>query len=672
MTRSLKDGEVNELKLNADIYNIVSSYVNLKKSGKNFTGLCPFHKEKTPSFIVDSQTQLYHCFGCGAGGDVISFIMNIENLSFLEAVELLAKKVGYELKYIESSYGKETDGKSKLFELNELAKKYFNYILFNSKNGVRALDYLKSRKISSETLQFFEAGYSINSWNNFTDFAKTRKFNETDIIQSGLGIESQKKNKKNKAYDRFRGRLMFPIKDLLGRTIGFGGRVLPKKLNYVSTNNDAAIENNLKNKKTFNKKGTVNMGIDQAKYINTPETRLYSKSKNIYGIFEAKKHIVEKDYVLIVEGYMDAISLFDNGIKNTVASLGTALTSDQIKILGRFTKNIVLVFDADEAGVNASIKGMDRLKEYNSNLDLFNENNISMKVCILDEGFDPADFITRKGANAFLEKVGNSVNIIDFTLEMILSKYNLNEMTGKLRASDELLQFISSLSSSIIQEECIKKIAIKLKLKESMLIEEMLKKAVKKKNGLFAKDDEDTKSKDSYSQFLAKNINPQKKLEIEALSLIIGGADYPEMKIINLPLEYFKFEDTRKLMAMVKEFIDEQSMSKNAINFPLQISSDKFENENIQRLYNYIYFSGKNYIDKKESCFEVFLNLKRLSISEKIEKLKIKVSEIERKIKENKNTDADKSQNILEKEYDLSYKELIRLENEKLKLGKCD
>src|SRR5450830_679096 len=227
MARSLKDGEVNELKLNADIYNIVSSYVNLKKSGKNFMGLCPFHKEKTQSFIVDANTQLYHCFGCGEGGDVISFIMKAENLSFLEAVELLAKKVNYNLKYVETYHDEEPDSKNKLFEINELAKKYFNYILLKSKNGVKALDYLKARKISLETIQLFEVGYSLDNWDNFTNFAKLRKHPETDFVLSGLCIESQKENRKNKVYDRFRGRVMFPIKDLLGRTIGFGGRILP-------------------------------------------------------------------------------------------------------------------------------------------------------------------------------------------------------------------------------------------------------------------------------------------------------------------------------------------------------------------------------------------------------------------------------------------------------------
>ncbi|MHB1335859.1 MAG: DNA primase [Candidatus Humimicrobiaceae bacterium] len=658
MSRSLKDGEVNELKLNADIYNLVSSYVNLKKSGKNFMGLCPFHKEKTPSFVVDTNTQLYHCFGCGEGGDVISFIMKAENLSFLEAVELLAKKVNYNLKYVETYHNEEPDSKNKLFEINELAKKYFNYVLFKSKNGVKALNYLKDRKISVETIQIFEVGYSLDNWDNFTNFANSRKQSETDLVLSGLCIESQKENRKNKVYDRFRGRVMFPIKDLLGRTIGFGGRILPNNTLTVGSDNLAGNSGYIKFPGNIKKIKTTNTGDNIAKYINTPETRIYSKSKNIYGIFEAKSHIVEKDYALIVEGYMDVITLYDRGFKNAVASLGTALTSEQIKLISRFTKNIVLVFDGDEAGINASIKGIDRLKEYNDNLDLFNENNISMKVCILDVGFDPADFIIKKGSEAFLKKIEEAVEMIDFTLKTIMLKYNLNELTGKLRASDELLKFISSLSSSIVQEECIKKIASKLKLRESLLLEEMLKKEINKRNNSFSKEPrEDEENKNRYANFLNKNLNPQKRLEIEALNLIINGHDFPKMELLNLPLEYFRFEDTKKLLDIVKTHITTQNNFKKEINFPIVFSSDKFEDESILRLYNFIYFSGRNYDDKNKSCIEVAITLKKLHISDRIEKLRNSISEIEQKMKTDKNPVHEATLQSLEKD-------LIVLEDE--------
>jgi len=455
---------------------------------------------------------------------------------------------------------------------------------------------------------------------------------------------------------------MFPIKDLLGRTIGFGGRILPDNIVTAGSGNSLGSSAYVKFRGNIKKTKTTNIGDNIAKYINTPETRIYSKSRNIYGIFEAKSHIVEKDQVLIVEGYMDVISLYDRGFKNAVASLGTALTTEQIKLISRFTKNIILVFDGDAAGINASIKGIDRLKEYNDNLDLFNESNISMKVCILDAGFDPADFVIKKGREAFLKKIEEAVEMIDFTLETIISKYNINELTGKLRASDELLKFISSLSSSIVQEECIKKIASKLKLKESLLLEEMLKKEISKRNNSFQKESmEDEENKNNYTDFLNKNLNPQKRLEIEALNLIINGYDFPKMELLNLPLEYFKFEDTKKLLDIVKTHITQQNNLKKEINFPIIFSSDKFEDENILRLYNFIYFSGKNYDDKNKSCIEVAMTLKKLYISDRIEKLSGSISEIEQKMKTDKDPVYQETLDSLERDLILLEKKAERL-----------
>ncbi|MES0342113.1 MAG: DNA primase, partial [Candidatus Humimicrobiaceae bacterium] len=394
MSRSLKEGEVEELKSHTDIYSVVSGYVKLKKSGKSYSGLCPFHKEKTPSFSVDQTKQLYHCFGCGEGGDIISFVEKIENMDFIESVEFLANKVGYKLKY-NLSGGSRESGKvrNKLYEINELAKKYYQFILFKSKAGKMPLDYLKKRGFTEETIQEFEVGYSMDLWDNFTNFIIKRKFKPKEVIDSGLAIESTRK--KGSVYDRFRGRIMFPIEDIIGKPIGFGGRIITEKSNTAK---------------------------QSAKYINTPETKIYSKSKNIYHIYQAKNFIVDMDEVLIVEGYTDVMALYQSGIKNAVASCGTALTSDQIKILGRFTKNIVLVFDSDQAGMNASLKGMERLREYNERLDLYFESNLNIKVAILEKDYDPADFILKKGKQLFTEKIKDAQNIIDFTIEVILDR----------------------------------------------------------------------------------------------------------------------------------------------------------------------------------------------------------------------------------------------------------
>ena len=640
MTKSLKDGEAAELKNNTDIISIVSNYVSLKKSGKNFTGLCPFHKEKTPSFMVDPQTQLYHCFGCGNGGDVISFIMKMENLNFIEAVELIARKTGYALKYVETGSFEKEEKRSRLIELNELARKYYNYVLFETKTGRRALSYLKSRKISEESLKKFDVGYSPDTWDSFIKFAHSRKFTDNELVETGLCTVSDKEgNRPEKKFDRFRGRIIFPIKDLLGRTIGFGGRIIPEdfipegdlKNNPSESKADARIFR--RTEKTIRNR---NYEIKKAKYVNSPETKIYSKSKNLYGIFEAKNSIVEKDMALIVEGYMDVISLYENKIYNSVASLGTALTSEQIKLIGRFTKNIVLIFDSDQAGMSASVKGIERLREYNENLDLYNESNISIKVCLLEKGFDPADYVIQKGKEKFMDKVKDSVDIIDFSIDNIIGKYNIKNLTEKLRAANELLQFIGSLSSSIIQEECIKKIASRLNLKESMLLEEMLKKQTDKnpvKDNKYGSGETDEKDENTYEEFESRNLNPQKKKEIEALQLLIHGHD-KDNTIADLNSELFRFEDTKRLFEIVKRKINLAFENRQKLNFPLIISSEELEDDKLSRLFNYVYFSEPGFLNSEKTCKEVESSLKRLFLNEKIELLKNRISSVEQKIKE--------------------------------------
>ncbi len=636
MGRSLKEGEVEELKSRADIHSVISNYVKLKKTGKNYTGLCPFHKEKTPSFTVDTSKQLYHCFGCGAGGDVINFIEKIENLDFVEAVEFLAKRVGYNLKYNLSGASKEsTNVKNRLIELNELAKKYFNFVLFNSKAGLTSLNYLKERGFTDSILNEFEVGFSLDSWDSFSKFAIKRGYTAVELVQCGLAIEGRSGG--TGVYDRFRGRIIFPIGDIVGKTIGFGGRIISK---------------------------TSRTGDQKAKYINTPETRLYSKSKNIYRIYQAKNYIVEKDEVLIVEGYTDVMALFQSGIKNVVASLGTALTSEQIKLLGRFTKNIVLVFDSDEAGISASLKGVERLREYNERLDLYYENNLNIRVAVLEENYDPADFVLKKGREALIKKVEEAPGIIDFTIDSIIKKYNINSLEGKLKASDHLIRFISTLSSGIIQEECIKKISGKLNLKESLLLEEMMKKKYEKSSGTLYSD---RNYAGENIRVKAESISPLKRIEVDALSLLINGTGNKINELLEMGPEYFKFDDTRELYVAVRdEILGERKDNKN-VNFPVKITSRELENEEVRNLYNLILFNEPHHLDQNVELLssEIINNLKGIRISEKIEDIRKKMIEYER----SRNTGASlKGEDGRDDMYNQLYRRLIELEKERMNL----
>jgi len=634
MSRSLKEGGVEELKSKADIYSVISNYVKLKKTGRNYTGLCPFHKEKTPSFTVDTSKQLYHCFGCGEGGDLISFVEKIENMEFIEAVEFLAKKIGYNLKYNYSGSKESSKLKNRLVELNELAKKYFNFILFNSKKGLPSLNYLKNRGFDEKTLKEFEVGFSLDSWDNFANFAKKREYKPEEVIECGLAIKSNRGS--GEIYDRFRGRIMFPIEDIVGKTIGFGGRV-------IST--------------------TSKTGGQKAKYINTPETRLYSKGKNIYRIFQAKNHIVKEDEVLIVEGYTDVMALYQSGIKNVVASLGTALTSDQIKLLGRFTKNIVLVFDSDTAGMNASLKGIERLREYNERLDLYYENNLNISVAVLEEGYDPSDFIFKKGKEIFAAKIENAVSIIDFTIDAIIKKYNINSLPGKLKASDHLIRFISTLSSSIIQGECIKSVAEKLNLEENLLLEEMLKKEYDHKNrAVHWNKDYDIGEKETGSE----NIIPLKRIEVEALKLIINGLGDKIDELLSLGPDYFRFEDTRQLYLIIRDEISRAREDNKKVNFPFKITSGAIENEDVKKLYNYILFSESHFKNQNISLVsnEIINNLKGIRISEEIENIRKQMIEYEK----NKNAGSAVENEEAASKYDELYRRLVELEKEKMNL----
>ncbi len=538
--------------------------------------------------------------------------------------------------------------------MNELARKYYNFVFFKSKKAAPARSYLIKRGFKKETLELFEVGFSIDSWENFTDFAKKRGFTSKEIVDCGLAIESTGRATSD-IYDRFRGRIMFPIKDLVGKTIGFGGRIIPSdRQQVVSKHLISKLAGSMHKQPTR-----------QAKYINTPETKLYSKSKNIYGLFEAKNSIVDSDQALIVEGYTDVMALHQSGVRNAVASLGTALTTEQIELLGRFTKNIVLVFDSDTAGVNASLKGIERLREYNEKLDLFHDSNINIKVAVLEAGYDPADYVIKNGKDKFQDKLEKAATIIDFTIDMILKKYSISNLNEKLAAADELLKFTSTLSSKIVQEECIKKIALKLNLKENLLVEQMLKKSHVKKDKTYSASNG---INDDYKE--TESISPFKNIEIEALKIIINGIGSKFKDLLDIGPEHFKFDDTRKIYEAVRAEIEVKNKKEQKLNFPIEISSNKLEKEDEKKLYNLILFSSINYTDSDLASLEVYNNLKKIHISDQVEEIKKQLSKLENYSKEFNKQDLesqeikDKGVRLANKIRELSYK-LNDLEQEK-------
>jgi len=385
-----------------DIVDVISDYVELKRAGKEFRGLCPFHREKTPSFMVSPTKQVYHCFGCNASGNVVTFIMDIENLSFKEAIEFLAERAGIPLEEVDLS---EEEAKRKkiieeIYRVNKIAALFFHRKLF-SEEGVKALEYLKSRGLSSTTIKKFGIGYAPSN-DDLLNFLKGKGYKENFLSKAGLVVY-----KSGKYYDRFKDRVMFPIIDVRGNVVGFGGRALDDSL---------------------------------PKYLNTPETEIFKKGKTLFAINFAKK--TQDDKFIIVEGYMDAISLHQAGIDCAVASLGTALTEDQARLIKRYKKNVVIAYDADEAGVNATLRGLDILEKL----------NINIKVLSIPEGKDPDEFIKKEGSEAFKRLVENAESLIEFKSKIFKKGLDFEKVEDRIIYVKKIASEIAKISDEVKRE----------------------------------------------------------------------------------------------------------------------------------------------------------------------------------------------------------------------------
>lgn len=419
---------VKEIQRKSDIVEIISDYVSLKKRGDEYVGLCPFHSEKTPSFSVNPSKQLFYCFGCGVGGNVYTFLMKKENLSFPEAVRRLADRYGISfLPEIDGKVSKAFKIKRQLLHINSQVANFYTSNLFNTKEGNRALNYLKKRGINYNTIKTFSIGYALPCWDSLIRFAK--KQNIDLKLLNTLGLVVVRKDKKG-FFDRFRDRVMFPIMDNTRNIIGFGGRVI---------------------------------GEGMPKYLNSPESPVFSKGDNLYGI-----NLIKRDPnadVIVVEGYMDCISLYQRGITQCVASLGTALTQKQAVLLKRFTNNVILAYDADSAGKAATLRGMDILEN----------EGLNVKVLNLPTGKDPDDFIKEEGVDAFKKLIANSLEFIEYKLKLLTKGLDLKSSSGKLEFLQKAIKVLANIDDKIKQDLYIKKISTKLGVSEFAIKSEIKK-----------------------------------------------------------------------------------------------------------------------------------------------------------------------------------------------------
>lgn len=424
MVARIPEHIVDEVRLRNDIVDIVSEFVPLKKRGKNFFGMCPFHQEKAPSFSVNQEKQIFHCFGCGKGGNVFTFLMEYEKLSFWEALKYLAKRAHITLPTtgVDSKQQAESDS---LFHANQVAATYYHKVLLETKTGAKALQYLKERGFSQETMKAFLMGYAPPGWESLLTMGRKKSISPDVLRKAGLVIPREKGGG---YYDRFRDRVIFPIVNLTGKVVAFGGRILTES-------------------------------EEQPKYINSPETPVYNKGKTLYGLFQARSALRETDRAVVVEGYTDLISLFQAGIQNVVASSGTAFTPDHARLIGRYTKNVLLLFDADAAGAEAALRGVETLLE----------NGLDVDIVSLPAGTDPDSFVKKKGKAALLDLCDKADTFVDFIVRRTSESQDMSTVKGKAQAVETIVTVLAKIRDEVKRSLWIKTVSERLDVDERIL-----------------------------------------------------------------------------------------------------------------------------------------------------------------------------------------------------------
>jgi len=432
---------ITKIRGSQDIVEVISRHISLKKTGQNYTGRCPFHSEKTPSFVVSPGKQIFHCFGCATGGNVITFLMKYESITFPEAVKRLAHDAGIE---IAERHRKGERGEKFLYEVNKVAADYYYKVLSAAKEAEPARNYLLARGLSIETMKRFKIGYSMNSWNGAYDYLRKEGFKEEDMVKAGITATN---TSGSGCHDRFRGRVMLPICDIQNRVAGFGGRVLDDST---------------------------------PKYLNSPETPVFSKGHLLYGLDAAKDSIRETGYAILVEGYMDVIALHQAGVTNVVGTLGTAFTINHLRLLNRFCKETVLTFDSDPAGINAALRTM----------DIFNDSEVKAKVLLLPEGDDPDTFVGKNGKAAFLALVQSAKGIIDFAIDRIIDEVrgrvpdHGGSINSKVKGAGDCLSIIKKISNRIEKDQYIQRVSRGFGIEKEVLLSELRRGNERKKGVL--------------------------------------------------------------------------------------------------------------------------------------------------------------------------------------------
>lgn len=588
MIQRIPENILEDILSRIDIIEVISGYIPLKKAGRNFRACCPFHHEKTPSFMVSPDKQIYHCFGCSESGNAFKFLMRHERLEFPEAVGILAAKAGVILpekqKLDTVAYSLHTQ----LYKINELAAAFYHNVL-NSGEGEEARRYLIERGINQAEAKLFKLGFAPDKWDALIEHLRLKKINLGLLEKAGLILPKVNGG----FYDRFRNRIIFTIQDIKSRELGFGARV------FLPTQDK-----------------------DTAKYINSPETVVYTKGKNLYGLNLSKDAIRDNDCAVIVEGYLDFITPFLSGLKNIIASLGTALTIEQVSLLKRYTRNVVMVYDGDKPGQAATLRS----------LDIFVEEDMDVSVCVLPEGFDPDSFVRKNGIESFQQKIKAAVNLFDYKLAALKSQFNINKIEDKAKISQNMLLTINKFKNAVVKSEYIKKLTDVLNVSGEALLEELGKIEVKKAYQL--QGPPDVKK--------SLNINPTEKLlirlmleETELISHIrehIDPDDFQDERISRIVCVMFdllnqgKNIEANKLVDYLDDKDSYQFICESVFNQELPVDNKEMVAEDCIRL-----IKNKRLIAQRQKIQEEIKKAEENKDEEKLSRLRVEFCNLYKK-----------------------------------------
>jgi DNA primase len=534
--------ETEQIKERLNVADLISEYLKLERAGGNLKGLCPFHNEKTPSFMVNPEKNFWYCFGCQKGGDIFTFLQEIEGLEFREALERLAERAGVELpKFQRQDWKAAKSRKQRLGEILELATVFFEKQLQASKKGRKIQEYLKNRAISEESQEQFRLGYAPEGWSFLLDFLKSRGYLPEDIAQTGLLVEnSQRGNSADRFYDRFRDRIMFPVLDLSGEVVGYSARVAPG-------------------------------GDEQsAKYINTPQSDFYDKSKLLYGLYQGRTEIKKQDFVVVVEGNMDVIASFEAGFSNAVAVSGTALTEEQLEVIARYTNNVKLCFDLDEAGKKASLRSIQTC--------LKKEMEVEM-ILLPSEVKDVSDLV-QKDPKLWKESIEGAYPVMEYFFQEAFGRHSLKEggagemVKNKKAIARELLNVIKDIADPLEKNYWLKKLALKLEVEEQVLLEILEKFELKKQRESVRIKQREPVSSQEHSQSIS-GLSRQEQIEELLLGLLTAHYSQLKKEVETISPEEFT-EKNRELLVKLTQGGDfSQDAQLNSLAARFQFSYDK-------------------------------------------------------------------------------------------------